>query len=95
MWADEELIQSININLEEVQDTEIVPISKLIDSISTNDDSTISSSSSLIYTPWLRKIIESGLFEGWLNDFETKCPSTNRPEMIVKTKYSYDPIIKL
>ena len=90
MWADEEVIQSININHEEVKDTKMVLISELI------NDSTIlpsSSSSSLIYTPWLRKIIKSGLFEEWLIDFETKY--SNRPEMIVKTKYSNDPIIKL
>lgn len=78
MEADPDLISSINLNFNEVKDIKFVPIPDL--KTETN------------LTPWMRKIIESGLLNEWIKDF--KAADRFRCEFI-KTKYSNDPIINL
>lgn len=81
MQADNELVSSISINPNEVKEIKFVPIHEL-NSIKNP-------------TPWLHKIIDSQLLSKWIDNFSSEFPLDERNQLIVKTRYSDDPIIKL
>lgn len=83
MEADPSLVNSIDINFNEVKTINFVPISDL----GTQTDLT---------TPWMRKIIDSGLLIRWINDFKGRDRRRlDDGREFIKTEYSYDPVIKL
>ena len=83
MEADNEIINSININLNEVKDIKFVPISDL------NSQNQL--------TPWMEKIIKSNLLMEWIKDFkESKArDDINNNCEFIKTRYSTEPIRRL
>ena len=80
MEADDELIESININPNEVKTIKFVPVSELKFQ---NE-----------LTPWLQKIVESKLLTEWIEDFKLSS-SSDKNSYFLKTKYSNELIIKL